>query len=381
MVARPDQFDAYKFEKAILIFFGFPVGHEWKGLQLVKGIISIIISISLIISMIGNIIEKVDNVPLILETLYFGLTQTTFLCKAYNLIVNKHKVSLLETYLKKPIFNQYTVDQYNFIKKAVRICNMFAKTFRFFVGITIAFYAIFPFIEHTLPLPGWFPFDKRKYSYILYIYHLVCLILNGYNHTSLDCINAAMISIASAQFEILKDNLHNLRRDEDNDLTIDQQDAVVRTRVKNCVLHHNVIIKFVALIEDMYSNVLLIQFLCSIIIMCVTGFQVFVIPPARMHYITLVLYFCCNLTQTAIYSWFGHDILAKSSDIGLACYMTEWNVLSPKARKLISIIMERSKIPIILTAGKFINLSLNTFMMIVRTSYSYLAVLQHMYKT
>ncbi|GJQ74267.1 hypothetical protein Trydic_g19167 [Trypoxylus dichotomus] len=187
--------------------------------------------------------------------------------------------------------------------------------------------------------------------------------------------------MASAQFEILKDNLMQLKRPDDDNLTVEQQDAIIQRRVKISVIHHNHIIEFISYIEDMYSNVIFVQFLCSIIIMCVTGFQVFVMPPSRIHYITLVLYFFCNLTQIAIYSWFGHDILTKSGGIGLACYMTEWNAVSPKTRKLISIIMERSKIPIILTAGKFFNLSLSTFMMILRTSYSYLAVLQQMYKT
>lgn len=194
------------------------------------------------VSMIGRIAIELDNIPLILEALYFGLTQTTFLCKICNSIVCGYKVRRLKETLKNPIFNQFSKEQDAFIGRAVNICHLFAKTYRFFVSLTITFYAIFPFIEHTLPLPGWFPMDTTKYRLILYVYHLTCLIINGYNHTSLDCINASMISIASAQFEILKDNLINLKRIEDDKLADDQQDEVIRKRVKRCVLHHNVII-------------------------------------------------------------------------------------------------------------------------------------------
>lgn len=194
--------------------------------------------------MIGRIVTELNNIPLILETLYFGLTQTTFLFKIFNFIINKHKIRILQGFLKKPVFSEYTVEQDVFIEKAIYICRIFANTFRFFVGVTITFYAIFPFIEYALPLPGWFPFDAKKYHYLLYFYQLICLILNGYNHTSLDCINASLICMASAQFEILKNNLKHLRRDGDEKLTNEEMDHVIRKRVKHCVEHHNVIIKY-----------------------------------------------------------------------------------------------------------------------------------------
>lgn len=195
------------------------------------------------VSMIGQILLEEDKVEVILEVLYFGLTQTTFLCKICNVIICNYKVGRMKAYLKKTAFNIHTKEQDIFIQNAIDMCHLFAKTYRFFVGLTITFFAIYPFIENTLPLPGWFPMDVNKYWFSLYIYHLVCLILNGYNHTSFDCMNACMISMASAQFEILKDNLVNLKQSENNELTIDQQDQITRRKIANCVIHHNHIIK------------------------------------------------------------------------------------------------------------------------------------------
>lgn len=43
-----------------------------------------------------------------------------------------------------------------------------------------------------------------------------------------------------------------------------------------------------------------------------------------------------------------------------ACYMTEWVACGPLVRKTLFLIMERSKRPLILTAGKFIILSLSS---------------------
>nr|XP_022900458.1 putative odorant receptor 85d [Onthophagus taurus] len=324
--------------------------------------------------MVMKIGVEIKNLPEILECLYFGLTQTTYLWKTFNMLARWKQFDLLENYLKQPMFNIHTENQDKFIVRAIKMTAFFATMYRTSVGLTIIFFAIFPYIEHTTPLPGWFPINTDKYQFIIYVYQLCALILNGYNHTSLDCINAAMISLASSQFEILKDNLQNVT----NDLPKNEKDKnrLITKRLRRNIDHHNMILNFVKEIEEMYSTGIFIQFLCSIIIMCVTGFQM---SPKKIQYVTLVLYFFCNLNQVAIYSWFGHDILDKSSGVGEACYMSEWNTLNPNVNKYLFIIMERSKIPTILTAGKFFNLTLGTLMMILRTSYSYLAVLKQMY--
>lgn len=42
--------------------------------------------------------------------------------------------------------------------------------------------------------------------------------------------------------------------------------------------------------------------------------------------------------------------------------MSDWHKLSPRSRKLLLILMERAKRPIMLSVGKVINLNLATFM-------------------
>lgn len=51
----------------------------------------------------------------------------------------------------------------------------------------------------------------------------------------------------------------------------------------------------------------------------------------------------------------------KSTTIQDSCYLSDWINFDTKVRKTLFIIMERSKRPVYLTAGKFANLSLDSF--------------------
>lgn len=50
----------------------------------------------------------------------------------------------------------------------------------------------------------------------------------------------------------------------------------------------------------------------------------------------------------------------QSTDLGEACYMTQWYEFDLQSQKTILTIMERSKRPVVLTAGKFFSLTLGT---------------------
>ncbi|KAG5874081.1 hypothetical protein JTB14_033430 [Gonioctena quinquepunctata] len=69
--------------------------------------------------------------------------------------------------------------------------------------------------------------------------------------------------------------------------------------------------------------------------------------------------------------------MLKSNTIINAIYMSEWYTYDRKSKKALLILMERAKRPMIVTAGKILDLSLGTFMMIIKRSYSLLAVLKN----
>lgn len=84
--------------------------------------------------------------------------------------------------------------------------------------------------------------------------------------------------------------------------------------------------------------------------------------------------------ETGMYCWFGNDLYEKvitnqhlfeliiinlqSSILVEACYFMKWYKCNTKIKRILLIMMERSKRPLSLTAGKFLLLSLATLMMV-----------------
>ncbi|XP_064212296.1 odorant receptor 85b [Tribolium castaneum] len=64
------------------------------------------------------------------------------------------------------------------------------------------------------------------------------------------------------------------------------------------------------------------------------------------------------------------------ANITTSVYMGKWYKYDVKSRKALILLMERSKKPTIVTAGKILDLSLETFTNILKRSYSLLAVLK-----
>ena len=91
-----------------------------------------------------------------------------------------------------------------------------------------------PFIDATrkgaLPLPGWFPYDIQKYYSVTFFLQVVSVIISAYGNTGIDILTWKLISIASAQFEILKQNLEEIDFENDFDET---KELLVK-----CINHH-----------------------------------------------------------------------------------------------------------------------------------------------
>ncbi|XP_049821496.1 odorant receptor 30a-like [Aethina tumida] len=116
-------------------------------------------------------------------------------------------------------------------------------------------------------------------------------------------------------------------------------------------------------------------------VICTTLFQMIVISTHMgAQFILLCCYFMTMMCQIAMYCYFGHNIMTSSSEITTACYMSNWLNFSVKVRKMLILIMERAKRPLIITAGRYFILNLATLMAILKASYSCLALLQRTYK-
>ncbi|EFN64911.1 Odorant receptor Or2 [Camponotus floridanus] len=107
----------------------------------------------------------------------------------------------------------------------------------------------------------------------------------------------------------------------------------------------------------------------SMMVICSNLYQLTKSPLDADH-IPLVMYTSCMLTQIFIYCWFGNKLKIKSLQLADNVFQTEWPVLSNNVKKDLLIIMKRAIVPIEFTTAHIISLNLDSFVALLKTSYS-----------
>ncbi|XP_071055264.1 odorant receptor 10-like [Onthophagus taurus] len=370
---RPTFQSIFATEQYLLFLTGIYIykGKPMKPFKKFMRYLTLSFSTSLCFTMIWQMYMDRREIQKIFEALYFFFMQFGNVLKLYSFVYHKPYLDELEDILETDIFKSHKVSQDHFITDMEKYHFIIARVYQGIALFTASMYSIFPFITKHLMVPVYFGFDPEKYLYGQFIYELVCFMLNAYNNMSLDCICVALVNVASAQFEILKDYLEN---------HLGHDDEEIEQNLQKCVKYHNAILDFVQRVEEIFTYGIFFQMISGVIILCMTGIQFLITPVKSLRFFLMTFYFITMVFQIAIYEWFGQIILEKSSDLVQCCYMSNWTDFNTKNKKMLFIIMERAKRPIILTAGYFVTLSLATFMSILRSAYSYFAVLRQMYQ-
>ncbi|XP_032669846.1 odorant receptor 22c-like [Odontomachus brunneus] len=151
---------------------------------------------------------------------------------------------------------------------------------------------------------------------------------------------------------------------------------------KSLIIKHYKIIDFSDSIENLFSLIALMQFLSSIVIMCCIGFLVICTlgtdDGIRMLIKTFFFYIAMTM-ESFIFCFAGEYLSNKSKTVGDAAYESLWYVLKPQDSRMLLLMIMRSQRRLTITAGKFMDLSLQGFMNSLKASASYISVLYAMY--
>lgn len=121
---------------------------------------------------------------------------------------------------------------------------------------------------------------------------------------------------------------------------------------------------------------------CSVII-CISGFQL--ILAIYSHDLVMISkttsVMGAVMLQLYFYSFVGDYLKCQSEDIAKSIYSCNWYNLPAKLMKNIFFVLMRTQQPVQLLAGRFLVVNIETYMSILKTSFSYLSVLRVMVET
>nr|XP_015833040.1 PREDICTED: odorant receptor Or1 isoform X2 [Tribolium castaneum] len=325
----------------------------------------------------------------LIGALYMSLTETLLLVKICYFIKNSRLVKSLLTSLDGDIFQPKNEKQLELTNPSLIFWKKVHKSFAILVANTVFLFVSLPILSkstklYRLPLEAWYPYNTQKspnYE-ITYLYQFISTLFRGMASVSMDTFIAALNMYIGVQCDILCDNLRNLNETnfmENLSLCIKHHKAIVRfdesllITVKIC---EQISFSFARECNKFYNGIVLGQFFSTSIALGLAMFLLSLVTPLSTESNTLLFYLGATTSEIFLYCWFGNEVDVKSSKIPYSAFESDWTGAPIEAKKNLLIFILRTQKPIKMSAINLFSLSLETFTTILRTSWSYFAVLR-----
>ncbi|CAF4901331.1 unnamed protein product [Pieris macdunnoughi] len=331
-----------------------------------------------------KVYEVRENLGHVMGTMFLFLTHTDAIYKQILLWAQQNDIEDLLDTMKGPSYNQGKKEHNYYLLKTIRVAKLLLFSNNGLAVATCFLWFVYPIYLHIKGIPLdftiWLPFDENQdpYFYITAVYSWITTTWLAIGNTTMDVMVSTLLAQAKTQLHILGYNLSTIVDEckEDNGNTSENVSALLHQRFKNILRHHEEIVRFTKNIENIFGNVLAYQFLIGGWIICTSVYRLVDIEIVSIEGFSMVTYIICMLFELFIYCYFGSEVTQASMELTDDAYSMNWLDIPVKNRKELIIFMERIKRPIRVMAGRIVPLSNDTFVSIVKSSYSFYALLR-----
>ncbi|XP_063386732.1 odorant receptor Or1-like [Cydia fagiglandana] len=250
---------------------------------------------------------------------------------------------------------------------------------------TISLFALsslFDDANRKFPFKLWMPVSPESSpQYELgFMFQFVTLSMSAFMYFGVDSVCLSMVIFGCAEIDIIKEKIMNVKpiaeRRVNRSVTakniLDEHYKIL----VECVAHHQAIVKFIEQVEDTNHLYLLFQLSVSVGLICMSALRLLAVDWKSVEFMSVVMYLLVMVSQLFVYCWTGHELTATSSELHTVMYECCWYEQDVRFMRVLLITMLRVGRPLEFRAGRYVTLSRQTFVAILRMSYSYFAVLQ-----
>ncbi|KAL0116245.1 hypothetical protein PUN28_011228 [Cardiocondyla obscurior] len=308
-----------------------------------------------------NIIINVDNSDEFTDTLYMMLTILVAGYKqVYIWIYRKNFLDLIKILTEKPFAPCDSSEKIIQEKFEYFIKN---NTRRYLTIVVMSISSIVlmsvstVFMSKNLTYKAWIPFNYSSPTVYLavYIHQLIAMSTSGIVNVACESLLCGFLLHICCQFEILGHRLGKLMHDQSS--------------LRDCVCHHNRIFEYAYTVNNMFAKIIATQFAVSMMVVCSNLYRI-AMATDYASFIPLIMYTSAILVQIFNYCWFGNEVKLKSLQLVNSIYDIEWPALSNSNKKDLLLIMKRAMIPIEFTSAYIITMNLESFVALLKMSYS-----------
>ncbi|RZC32402.1 7tm 6 domain containing protein [Asbolus verrucosus] len=205
--------------------------------------------------------------------------------------------------------------QKEILDDSIHDANFFVKLYATVTAFLVGTYVLRPLFAEGKQLPtlAWMPFDYQQpivYE-IIFTYVSICtLYLACVNVATDSFICISMMQIGS-QCDLICDTLRNIYAISKTNSKSEHGDNAIRKILIECINHYNLILRYANLLADAYKEMVMAQFVCSLISICSTMYQLSVVNPLSPQFFQLVCFQSGATCEIFFYCFFGNLIIEK----------------------------------------------------------------------
>ncbi|CAD6228769.1 GSCOCT00013847001.3-RA-CDS, partial [Cotesia congregata] len=344
---------------------------------------------------ITAIVVHFDDRELILETIAPILTDIASFTVFVNSLINSKMVSSNFNVIKadwKLVANR---EEKLILEKYVELGNLMAAGYAGFVYLATVTFITEPVVPiiinlmlktnlsapHKLSVPmEWVVIDREKYYWILISYSGVCITVILTVLTAYDVLFITVVHHACGLFAVTGHRIQNLTSDEHFQNNTEKKIFLSSKKshyehLVSCIEIHRRALEYVDMIERTVTGCFGIVVLLNLPLISVTG--MITLDNTLQQKIKNLMFTMGQVIHLFFECFLSQQLTDMSQQIHDQITAQKWYNIDVKSQKLLIIMIMRSQTPCMLTAGKIMGLSIETFGML-KTSGSYFTMLLSM---
>uniref|UniRef100_A0A1S4GR10 Uncharacterized protein n=1 Tax=Anopheles gambiae TaxID=7165 RepID=A0A1S4GR10_ANOGA len=155
-------------------------------------------------------------------------------------------------------------------------------------------------------------------------------------------------------------------------------DRSIRDQVYSAIASHQQLLSFCNRLKRLYEPNIMAQFVCSMLIICLTAFELMFAKGDPMQMVRFGAYMLAGFYQVFVWSFFGNRVTNMSTGISDATISCNWIVLADGLKKDLRFTTMRSQKPFVIDVYWLFPLTYETFIAILSRSYSIFTLLRTM---
>ncbi|CAL1679058.1 unnamed protein product [Lasius platythorax] len=328
-----------------------------------------------------DIVLVVDNIDEFATISLMFLTALATFCKAATAVIRRSEIINLVKILQEKPCKPSSEEEINIQMKydnLIRTCSISYTLLAAFSATGATIGEILATLQGELPYPGWVPYDIYS-SLVLFwftsLQEMLALAFGTIVNIATETLVLGFCLQICSQLEILKHRLRTATESNEKEKSPSNNVSYKKSRFSEHIRYHLCIIRFAEMVNEVFNQVVFVQFFASILILCSSVYYLSSHITVE-DFVKLVIYTFCMFVQIYVYCWAGNEVILKSTGLSEAVYEINWTLVTVSEQKDLLMIMKRSTRPIKFTSSFLVTLSLESYVNILRTSYSAFNVLQ-----